>query len=573
MGIRLKIGLGFALLIVIINSLIVFWGAQTLGITLESIDAEKLDALQSTVLHSWETEHAELASLAIGIADSLRSTGFSPDSSDSILEKAELIKTSLSIDWLEIIENDFQLLYPGMPIASGIRKSLSRRAGSDYIAQPALPMRLSDTIPLSFNGYLIAYEEIPEKKATVIIARSPSKISEVPLLYLWDSGGLLYGDRESFSISKFQAYQSISFIDQRKEKGKNYRIRTTKIGTIGPFLMLGYETEAATLTRTGINNLMMKVALLEVGGLLILGFFLGRKLFAPLERLRSAIESVAKGNIREIQLPPDANSDEGDEIERVSHTFNNMVRELAQAQERLLNVQKELARKEKMAALGRFSAGMAHEINNPLGTILVSAGLINDAVENNRPVELEDVQAIIDEAKRCRHIVVSLLQYAHNRPIQPGNLSLKAFLKEISNGFHEKYAERNIILEIKPMRDFLVKADPIGLAQVFNNLFENAADALKDVSNARITIECDQLPDSYVKICVSDNGKGFQEQPDILFEPLITTRENGTGLGLSICQVIIEGHGGRIWALSEPSGLTRFFFTLKTCPDEGTITS
>ena len=544
-SIRLKIGLGFVVLIILLTSVTSWWGARTLGITLEASDQERLAALRQTVLDTWAQEAARLATMTAAMATAFAGVDAGGREHETAVGMAEKFKRHLNADWLEIIRGSRSLLYPAIELEQGA------------LSPCAWPVRLTRRGPLSNGGFLVTVRPLPGATDSLIVARRAVPPA-VPLVCLWDEQGLLVGDPEDFPQDSLTQYQAPPVTLQRLQKGKLYRVRAERVGEGGPWLMVGYEADVATLTRTNVNDLMVQLAILEVLGLSVLGFFLGGHLFRPLEDLRAGMERVATGHWQQI---PEG---EGDEVGMVAQSFNRMVKELSQAQERLIEVQRELMLKEKMAVLGRFSAGMAHEINNPLGTILVTAGLARENAERSGAVDREDLETIIEETKRCRQIVDSLMAYARNRTPELKPL----FLPELVRGALTRLqfpGQRSCTL-VTPFAfpEVIVLADQLSIEQVLRNLLDNAADAVADVKESpTVRLEAEETPDGWLILSVLDNGPGLPEGEDHLFEPFFTTKAKGTGLGLAISQSIILGHGGRIWADRTPDGWTRFRFSLK----------
>ena len=210
-------------------------------------------------------------------------------------------------------------------------------------------------------------------------------------------------------------------------------------------------------------------------------------------------------------------------------------------------LQAELARSEKMAALGRLVAGVAHEVNNPLSAIV---GFTDLLLENREipSAAREELGLILQEAERTRLIVQNMLRFAremppHREPLQV-NLVLRQALKLRSYGL----ASRNVdIVERLSESLPIVVADPGQLEQVFLNILNNAFDALEQTDRrGRIEVET-AVRGETVEICFRDNGPGISN-PERIFEPFFTTKPvgQGTGLGLSICYGIIQDHHGEI---------------------------
>ncbi|MBF0546809.1 MAG: HAMP domain-containing histidine kinase [Candidatus Riflebacteria bacterium] len=544
MSIKKKIGIGFAILIVFLTSMTFYWAATRLGVTLESSDLGKILSLRDQVLRSWKNEHENLASITLDMAGVFSRLQVSGKDRLLALNLAEKLKRYLQIDWLEVVESGKSILFPAIELENSISEI------------PPWPIRLRKEGPLSGSGFIAASAKIGNGRFKLVAAKKTTNPS-VPLACLWDEQGVLVGDKSEFTLSVLKEYSQTEGTFQRLQKGRLYRAKTHPLAPSSR-LLVGYEADVATLTRTSVNDLMVQLALLEVFGLLILGYFLGRRLFGPLEKLQIAIEGVAEGHWQEIPVP-----DDKDEIGTVARSFNRMVRELSKAQNRLIEVQRELLTKEKMAVLGRFSAGIAHEINNPLGTILLSAEMAREAAESGGKVNQEDIDAIICETKRCREIVDSLLRYARNRPSNIRKLSLEDMMSRLISKIVEIKREGIELIIPTTLPKAEIFADELGIEQIFRNLISNAFEALEGRKTGTVSMEVQDFDSNFMLFVVEDNGPGLAEIKEHLFEPFVTTKPSGTGLGLAICQSIIEGHGGKIWAESTSENHTKFCFTLK----------
>lgn len=224
--------------------------------------------------------------------------------------------------------------------------------------------------------------------------------------------------------------------------------------------------------------------------------------------------------------------------------------------------QKVLMQQDKMASIGRLAAGVAHEINNPLTTILTSAMLMQEDTDPDDPRYLE-LQTIGTEALRCRKIVSSLLDFA--RQTRP-TMKLTDINKVIRGcvvltrkqaAFNDVTVEENLAEDLPE-----IYMDKARIEQALINLTLNAIETTepggKITINSRFASKADM-----VEITVSDTGKGISEEDvDRIFEPFYTTGESGTGLGLAITHGIIEQHGGTIEVESKMGQGTSFIIRL-----------
>lgn len=208
------------------------------------------------------------------------------------------------------------------------------------------------------------------------------------------------------------------------------------------------------------------------------------------------------------------------------------------------------AQLEKMSALGRMAAGIAHEINNPLtGIMLFSSSLIKKTEPGDR--FQEGLQVILDETSRCKNIVEGLLDFSRNRSPEKKlhNLNdiVKRSMKILENEFQLHYIKIHAKIS-KELHPILLDANQ--LEQVFVNLLINAMQAIDE--KGTITIETGETPLHQAFIAVTDDGNGInRDQMKTIFDPFFTTKSEGTGLGLAICHNIVHNHGGDIQVTSK----------------------
>ena len=229
------------------------------------------------------------------------------------------------------------------------------------------------------------------------------------------------------------------------------------------------------------------------------------------------------------------------------------LRDKIEMERKLEKTRIQLLQAEKMASLGKLAAGVAHQLNNPLGGITLYAQLMMEEYPLEDAAK-EDLKRIIDDAERCRNTVRELLEFARQtrQEIRLNDLnhaiSQTLFLLENQSLFHNI----EIIKSLEPDLP-KVPSDIQQLNHVFMNIILNAAEAMEGTGQLRV----ETLPSDNgcgVLIRISDTGPGIPEDalPHI-FEPFFTTKEQGkgTGLGLSLAYGIIENHSGRIWAESK----------------------
>jgi signal transduction histidine kinase len=213
--------------------------------------------------------------------------------------------------------------------------------------------------------------------------------------------------------------------------------------------------------------------------------------------------------------------------------------DLDKAQEALFNA-------EKLASMGQLSAGIAHEINNPLGVILLNASvLLEDMREVPELAEFkEDIDLIVEQAERCKKIVSGLLNFARKNKVVLENTNIEELVKHT---LHLITRHENI--EIKINADFtnpIAEVHKDKITQVLINLVTNAIDAMPDGGTIEVL---GSDTEEEITIIVRDNGTGIDKKIiNKVFEPLFTTKQigKGTGLGLAVTYGIIKTHKGTI---------------------------
>ena len=233
----------------------------------------------------------------------------------------------------------------------------------------------------------------------------------------------------------------------------------------------------------------------------------------------------------------------------------------------------QLASSEKLASLGKLAAGIAHEINNPLGGILIYASLLIEDLPEDDP-QRQGLTRIVHEAGRCKEIVKSLLEFARqsepimdpvdiNRAITDG-----LFFLENQALFHNI----QIVKNLDPALPF-ARGNGSQLKQVFMNILVNAAEAIHGSGTLTISTAFSSERKS-VTIKFADTGEGIPEENlSRIFDPFFTTKDvgKGTGLGLSMAYGIIEGHGSKIGVKSKMGEGTTFTIELDVYPETQTI--
>src|SRR6266699_1678783 len=293
---------------------------------------------------------------------------------------------------------------------------------------------------------------------------------------------------------------------------------------------------AAYLTARELLNDLILVALALLVSAALLGLFWANRITRPIEEFSLAARVVAKGQF-DVHLEPASR----DEIGELADSFNQMTSELKGREQALQDAQSALIQSEKLAALGQFSAGIAHEVKNPLAGILAYAQL---ALRKLTPTDalFESLETIEKETRRCKKIMENLLKFARQEKIQFQITDVNRVVEDTA----------------------AIAANQ--LEQVLMNLLINAQQAMEGRSGS-VKIATRLAPGDRIEIQVRDTGPGIPEEIQAkIFEPFFTTKPvgKGTGLGLSVSSGIIKNHKGEIRFESGAGQGTTFTISLPT---------
>ena len=370
-----------------------------------------------------------------------------------------------------------------------------------------------------------------------------------------ESGKRAVGTRVSQEVYDVVLGQQQDYIGQAFVVNETYITRYAPLrdyrGQVVGILYVGARAAAFAALIDAFNNRVAIIALVCIGLAAVIAVPIARWITRPVADLVDATGRLAQGDMS-VRVPAHGKG----ELAQLADAFNRMVEQLQDTQARLLH-------KEKLASMGQLAAGVAHEINNPLGTIqLFSSALLTSLPEADS--RREDLLTIQRETDRCKVIVSSLLNFARQQEVLAEETDLSALLDRAVEAVAHQAAFAGVKIE-RRYADGLpsIQADPSQLQQVFVNLMNNAADAMG--GRGAITLATRAVDATSVEVSVSDTGCGIPEE-DLghLFTPFYTTKApgKGTGLGLSIVYGIVKMHRGQISATSRVGEGTTFRVTL-----------
>lgn len=331
-------------------------------------------------------------------------------------------------------------------------------------------------------------------------------------------------------------------------------------GEIIGILYVGLLEEKFTDMRNKTMGIFLGITFAGMALALIISYFLASGVLKPIKRLVCASERLAKGDLTQrVKLTSK------DEIGELAEAFNFMASSIKERDDQLkVRAQQKIQESERLASLGRLAAGVAHEINNPLGAILVYSDLLLEESEL-QDSKRENLKKIVRETIRCKEIVKGLLDFARKTEPKKEPANINEILESVLALVEKQVLFQNIKIT-KTLHPQLPMAmiDKTQIQQVFMNIILNAVEAMQ--GRGSLTISTHLLEDGQsMEIGFTDTGCGIpQEIMERLFEPFFTTKEetSGIGLGLAISYGIIKNHGGNIEVKSQVGKGTTFLIRL-----------
>ena len=274
--------------------------------------------------------------------------------------------------------------------------------------------------------------------------------------------------------------------------------------------------------------------------------------FKPLSLIKQAAEAIARGRFVKVDV-----LNTRDEIQQVMEAFNIMVSELERRQDQLIQA-------EKLSSLGTLTAGVAHQLNNPLNNISTSCQIaIDEFTSGDEKIQQQMLHNIEQETLRARDVVKNLLEFARTQEFAPQQAALAEVVHK-SILLAKSQIRPDIGMTVDIPADLVLPMDVQRMQEVFINLIINATQAIDRQGQITIRAALDVATDEVV-IEIQDNGQGIPEKNLArIFDPFFTTKEVGvgTGLGLSVVYGIVQQHRGSIAVQSKAGQGTSFFIRL-----------
>jgi signal transduction histidine kinase len=237
------------------------------------------------------------------------------------------------------------------------------------------------------------------------------------------------------------------------------------------------------------------------------------------------------------------------ELQRTAEGLEDSFKKLQVQSERIITIEEQLRRSEKLSTLGEMAAVLAHEIRNPLGSIRGTAEILRDDYRPGDPKH-EFIEIQIKETERLNHVVEDFLRMARQQPLELSDCYIREELETIVTLVAKDAQDRSISLRLEPdAESAVIRGDGEKLRQAFLNIVINALQATPAGGSVSIILN---KSDTGFEISFRDSGSGIaRDNLQHIFEPFYTTKADGTGLGLAVTRKIIEAHGGSMTVESE----------------------
>lgn len=320
-------------------------------------------------------------------------------------------------------------------------------------------------------------------------------------------------------------------------------VKVENMGPIG-FLRLSITKEFLISALDSLKKKLYMIGSAFIFFGIMFGLLMARKVLNPVIVLNRGVKMVGEGDLGH-EVPEEGMG----EIKELAISFNKMSRELKELVDAIKSAQEKLVRTEKLYAIGEFSAGVAHEIRNPLTSIKL---LVQTIRNTGQSLSGNDIEIIDKEINRINRIIKSFLAFAKPERSEKADINIKEVLEDVLTITKPEMRHSDIqLVQNIPEELPAIRGNYDALKQVFLNLILNAMQAM-DGKGGTLGIEA--LHDNkFLSVVIADDGIGISGG-DLrkIFDPFFTTKKEGTGMGLALTHNIIDDHSGRIDIESAP---------------------
>ena len=410
---------------------------------------------------------------------------------------------------------------------------------------------------------------------------SGAELQSLLVLRRFEKNVMLYKNKQAYEVfkrtsdaSKLAAIREIrnyqvlvaklyDLYAEEKQSLDRMRVTAREIQAFTQNLSKQERSDIATTIRMSINLQVLALAVV-VGAGIFINIKLATSIATPIRNLQRITKKITRGDFSEtIEVHGH------DEVSSLAESFNQMEDKLGHAMTALEEIIKKLQEKqdqlveaEKLALVGKLAAGIAHEINNPLTSVLTFSNLMLEQCPPGDPRH-NTLKMMARETDRARIIVRQLLNFGRESKLKPEQININQPVSEITDSLVAQDAFKGIELDMKLADDLPeISADPAQLGQVVMNMLLNAIHAITPPGRIEVVT---RKTEKSVEIAFTDTGAGIPEENiHKIFDPFFTTKDatKGTGLGLAVSYGIIKKHGGEIEVASVVGKGTTFTIKL-----------
>lgn len=386
----------------------------------------------------------------------------------------------------------------------------------------------------------LVYGEIYSDQGELILSRERERIVRKPIT--------------SFDLARKQAVFLQDFTEADKDNPLDLLIpiSSKQLGVVG-YLRLGISVQPLFNTlQTSRQKVWAVATVIVIIGILV-ALWMARRLISPILLLNRAAHRVGEGDFG-TDIPEKGVG----EIGELAATFNIMSRQLKELVTTIRSAQENLVRTEKLYVLGEFSAGLAHEIKNPLTSIKM---LIQRAGEQEEPLLGEDLEVVIEELDRIDYTVSRFLRSARQSEMAFTDTNINSLVEDVLAITGTKIGKSGVHIEKRLEKNLTsLRVDGPSIKQILMNGILNALQAMPNGGDLSISTT---LVDDTLRCTISDTGDGISEENlKHIFDPFFTTKEDGTGMGLAVAWNIAQQHGGRLDIVSRENEGTSLILIL-----------
>jgi len=340
-------------------------------------------------------------------------------------------------------------------------------------------------------------------------------------------------------------------------------------GQLSYMILSSYEKPLQVLRDTQQLILLVSIAAIAIGITIV--WIYVRRVTEPLDDLREHTEAIGKGDFtRRVEL--DSRDEFGDLAEAFNHMTENLKlsrQQLEATVETLKTTQAQLIQSEKLSGIGEFVAGVAHELNNPLTSVMGFSELLQ--LDETNPQQKRHLEMVHKSALRCQKIVQSLLSFSRRHQPERKLVCVNGLVEAVVEilAYQMRTSNIEVITQLDPKLPQAM-VDQHQIQQVFLNIVNNARQAIEEHRPKGCVRISSGVAGRNVRVTIQDDGPGIRDENlSKLFDPFFTTKEvgKGTGLGLSLCYGIVKEHGGTIQVRSKYGEGATFMIELPIATD------